>query len=149
MGGRHVAETMKQVATLWNRPVMFTEFGYTTRPDPAVEPWLWPEHLENVVVDQQAQAAAYMALLAPLIDQPWFAGAFAWRIFSDTHDSTQEAEWGFSPQGKLAEQVLRSAFASHWATDPSVGGSALHQRARGRQFWSASPIEAEHASRAP
>jgi hypothetical protein len=115
--GQRVAKRMQGIAERWDRPVVFTEFGYTTRRDPALEPWLWPEHLANVVVDQQAQADAYWALLAPLIDQPWFAGAFMWRVFSDPYDSTQEAEWGFSPQGKLAENVLSRAFQAHWAAD--------------------------------
>ena len=102
--------------------VVFTEIGYTTRPDPAVRPWEWPDAMKSVRVDQAAQATAYRALIAPFLDEPWFAGFFAWRFYADPDDLSQEAEWGFSPRGKLAEIALRSAFAARWAAD---GSSAL------------------------
>jgi hypothetical protein len=103
-----------------------TEFGYTTRPDPAVRPWEWPDKMANVPVDEGAQADAYAALLAPLVDEPWLAGAFVWRFYADPNDVSQEAEWGFSPRGKLAELVLRDAFSARWAGDgPWTAGGAL------------------------
>jgi hypothetical protein len=79
-----------------------------------------------VVVDEIAQADAYAALLAPLIDEPWLAGAFVWRLYADPDDVSQEAEWGFSPRGKLAELVLRDAYAARWVSDgPWAPGGAL------------------------
>ena len=116
-GGRAVAERVRALAERWNKPVVFTEFGYTTRKDPALRPWEWPDHMTNVVVDQVAQADAYSALLSAVIEEPWFAGAFVWRLYADPDDVSQESEWGFSPRGKLSELVLRDAFGAHWAAD--------------------------------
>lgn len=128
-GGRKVAARVHDLAALWHKPVIFTEFGYTTRTDTAVRPWEWPEHLSGIVADEQAQADAYRALLAPLLDEPAFAGAFVWRLFADPDDQSQEPDWGFSPRGKLAEIVLRNAFAAHWAADgPDFTGAALLRR---------------------
>jgi hypothetical protein len=116
-GGQNIAGRVRDLARSWGKPVMFTEFGYTTRKNPAVKPWEWPDHMQNVVVDQRAQAEAYAALLAPLMDEEAFAGFFVWRVYSDPDDVSQEQEWGFSPRGKLAELVLRDAFNAHWSTD--------------------------------
>lgn len=116
-GARRVAHRGRALARDWRKPVLFTEFGYTSRRDPALRPWEWPEHLQEVVVDQVAQAAAYEALLSVMIAEPWFAGLFVWRVYADPEDVSQEAEWGFSPRGKLAELVLRDAFAAFWAAD--------------------------------
>ena len=125
-GGERVAERAEKLAQTWDKPIVFTEFGYTTRKDPAVRPWEWPDHMKQVVVDELAQADAYRALLAPLLNKPWFAGLFVWRTYADPNDASQEAEWGFSPRGKLAELVLRDAFAAHFAADGDrVLGSAL------------------------
>jgi hypothetical protein len=125
-GGRRVASRLEAVAELWDKPIVLTEFGYTTRKDPAVRPWEWPDHMSSVAVDEGAQADAYAALLAPLLDAPFIAGAFLWRLYADPDDVSQEAEWGFSPRGKLAELVLRDAFAAHWASDgPAPLGAAL------------------------
>jgi hypothetical protein len=120
-GGQRVRERVHALSEAWGRPVLFTETGYTTRTDPAVKPWLWPDGMKEVRVDQRAQAEAYRALLAPLLDEPDFVGLFVWRVYSDPEDVSQEAEWGFSPRGKLAELVIRDAFATTWATDGESG----------------------------
>lgn len=125
-GGRKVASQVRDLSALWRRPVLFTEIGYTTRPDPALRPWEWPDKMQNVVVDQRAQATAYKALIAPLLEEPSFMGFFVWRVYADPDDMSQEAEWGFSPRGKLAEVVVRDAFAAYWAADgPEEVGSVL------------------------
>jgi len=125
-GGQRVAARVHQLAHDWDKPVMFTEFGYTTRADPALRPWEWPDHMKSVRVDELAQADAYRGLLSALLEEPAFAGLFAWRLYADPNDMSQEAEWGFSPRGKLAEPVLRDAFSAHWAGDgPREPGASL------------------------
>jgi glycosyl hydrolase family 113 len=116
-GGRKVAAKLAEVAAEWDKPILLTEMGYTTRVDPAVRPWEWPESMEGVEISQAAQAVAYRALLAPLVDAPWCAGFFAWRTYADPGDVSQEPEYGFSPRGKLAELVLRDAYVTTWAAD--------------------------------
>jgi hypothetical protein len=130
-GGRDVAKRLGALSREWQKPIVLTEFGYTTRPDPAVRPWEWPDSMTNVVVDEVAQADAYAALLAPLIDEPWLAGAFVWRFYADPDDVSQEAEWGFSPRGKLAELVLRDAYAARWVSDGAwpLGGALVRDAA--------------------
>lgn len=125
-GGVRVAERVRRLSELWRKPVIFTELGYTTRSDPAVRPWEWPDSMKGVTVDQRAQADAYRGLLAPLLDEPAFLGFFVWRMYADPDDVSQEAEWGFSPRGKFAELVLRDAYRAWWAADgPWLSGEAL------------------------
>jgi hypothetical protein len=118
-GGKRVREKVHALAEAWNKPVLFTEIGYTTRPNPAIHPWEWPDSMSHVVIDEDAQASAYAALIAPLLDEPDFAGFFVWRVYADPDDVSQEAAWGFSPRGKRAELVLRDAFNTSWAADGS------------------------------
>jgi hypothetical protein len=115
---RGVRAKIHDLAERWQKPVLFTETGYTTRPDPAYRPWEWPDRMSAVRVDVPAQAAAYRALITPLVEEPCFAGLFVWRVYSDPDDTSQEAPWGFSPRGKDAEIVIRDAFAARWAGDP-------------------------------
>lgn len=125
-GGVAIAERVRQIAETWQKPVMFNEMGYTTRKDAAVKPWIWPERMSHVELDQGAQADAYEALLAPLLDEPWFAGFFVWRVYADPDDMSQEAEWGFSPRGKLAELIVRDAFRAHFEADgPRLPGAGV------------------------
>ncbi len=116
-GGKQIAARVRELAETWQKPVLFTEIGYTTRRDPAIRPWEWPDGMKGVRVDEAAQANAYRALIAPLLDEPRFMGFFVWRVYANPDDVSQEAEWGFSPRGKLAELVIRDAFAATWAGD--------------------------------
>jgi len=142
-GGQHVADSLGRYAESIGKPVLLTEIGYTTRKDPAIEPWVWPDSMTDVVVDELAQAEAYHAIIAPLTRAPWCAGFFVWRLYADPDDVSQEAEWGFSPRGKLAEIVLRDAFAARYASDGPVwpGDIAGRHRARTPGFfgWELSP----------
>jgi hypothetical protein len=116
-GGREVTKKVKELAERWQKPVMFNEFGYTARPDPALRPWEWPDFMSGVKVDAPAQASAYRGLLAGMMESPELVGAFVWRLYSDPDDLSQEAEWGFSPRGRDAELYLRDAYWGHWASD--------------------------------
>lgn len=116
-GGLEVSQKVKALAERWHKPVMFNEFGYTARTDPALRPWEWPDHMKEVVVDARAQAAAYRGLLAGMMQTRELVGAFVWRLYSDPNDLSQEAEWGFSPRGRAAELYLRDAFWGRWASD--------------------------------
>ncbi len=127
-GGLEVAKKVKALAELWQKPVMFNEFGYTARPDPALRPWEWPDHMSGVHIDAPAQAAAYRGLLAGMLQAPELVGAFVWRLYSDPDDLSQEAEWGFSPRGRQAELFLRDAFWGSWASDTrDVGRGGLYR----------------------
>ena len=136
-GGRRVAAKIAALARTLERPVILTEVGYTTRADPAVRPWEWPDAMRGVRPDEQAQADAYRALIAPFLEARWCAGFFVWRYYADPDDVSQEAEWGFSPRGKLAEITLRDAFTARWAADgPRRVGDALgRHRARTPGFF--------------
>jgi hypothetical protein len=124
-GGRKVRDKLRELAQIWHKPILFNEFGYTTRANTAIRPWEWPDKMSHVQPDQAAQAEAYRALLSAFVDEPWFAGFFVWRFYADPDDMSQEAEWGFSPRGKQADGVLRDAFAAHWAGDgePDLGSA--------------------------
>lgn len=117
-GGRRVADEVQQLAERYETPVLFTEFGYTTRENTAIKPWLWPEELGRVPVDLDAQAEAYAALLSQMPGVPGFGGLFVWRMYADLADTSQEPQWGFSPWGKPALSVLEGTYALDFWGDP-------------------------------
>ena len=117
-GARRVVPQVRELAQVLQMPVLFVEIGYTTRADAAVQPWLWPDDMQDVVIDEREQARALDALIGAFVDEEWFAGFLVWRYYASLDDVSQEAIWGFSPHAKLAEHVLRDAFAAEWAVDP-------------------------------
>jgi hypothetical protein len=106
------------IASALERPVVLVEIGYTTRPNAAVEPWLWPDDMADVIIDEVEQARALHAIGAAAAERPDVLGAFVWRYYANLDDVSQEAPWGFSPHGKAAEQVMSELFGARWAADP-------------------------------
>jgi hypothetical protein len=116
-GGERVAEQVAALGQRYRKPVIFTEFGYVARKNTAIKPWLWPEELGAVAMDQAAQAEAYDALLSAMVKVPEFGGLFVWRMYADVADLSQEPDWGFSPWGKQSQFVLRDAYRGRFAAD--------------------------------
>lgn len=116
-GAAQALDQVEQLQKLLHKPVLFVEIGYTTRTNAAVEPWLWPDGMQNVVIDEWEQARALAALIGAAVPRPWFSGFFVWRYYANLDDVSQEAAWGFSPHAKLAEPLLRAVFETPWAAD--------------------------------
>jgi hypothetical protein len=118
-GAAHARDGIRSIAQGFDMPVLFVEVGYTTRADAAVQPWLWPDEMTNVVFDEHEQARALSALFEVFLPEPWFVGFFLWRYYADLDDVSQEHIWGFSPHGKVAEPMLSQVFRYRWAADPT------------------------------
>ena len=117
-GARARVPELRELSHELKRPVLFVEIGYTTRQDAAVEPWLWPDDMQHVVIDEGEQARAMSALFEAFLPERFFAGFFVWRYYADLDDVSQEAIWGFSPHAKRAERLLTEVFHARWGVDP-------------------------------
>jgi hypothetical protein len=116
------ASRATQIGTWYNalpanqkRPILFTEVGYTsldgTNTNPAATNI-------SATIDQQEQADCYDAMFSQLWGkQSWFAGSdvWCWEVYSPAVPNP----W-FMPQGKPAEQVMRSYY-----TVPEPGALVL------------------------
>jgi hypothetical protein len=118
-GATRNMQDVDALSSVLDMPVIFVEVGYTTRKDAAVKPWLWPDGMTDVQIDEQEQARALSAVFEAFLPQKWFGGFFLWRYYANIDDVSQEAIWGFSPHAKMAEEVLVEAFAAPWAVDLS------------------------------
>jgi hypothetical protein len=117
-GAGRAVDNLREISRTLEKPVLFVEVGYTTRENAAVKPWLWPDDMQDVAVDEWEQARALSAILEAALPNEWFAGFFIWRYYANIDDVSQEAVWGFSPHGKLAESLLVEIFGARWGADP-------------------------------
>ena len=81
-----------------NKPVIFTEVGYTSANGTNRKPWEAPSQVE----DQKEQAECLDAAMTVLTRKSWFRGLYWWNAFPQETDSPL----GFTVKGKLAEGVL-------------------------------------------
>jgi len=98
------AATLEKLARRWRRPVLFTEIGFASVPNCAVEPWA-----ESGPVDLAAQAAAYHATFAAYSRASWLRGMFWWKWHSSGAGGGV-LDPRFTPMGKPAADTLRTWF---------------------------------------
>lgn len=123
-------QRLQAVATASDRRVVFTEIGYRTNANAAVEPWLWERQVEGGgdEAGRRTQAACYEAFFHAAWDRPWVAGAYFWKWFPQHGRSGGDGDPGFTPQNKPAQQVLADRFRRQRVLDagpltrPPLGG---------------------------
>lgn len=91
----------------YNKPVLFTEIGYRSTEDAAIEPWRWPGKDDYKFISDEAQANCYEAFFRKAWTKDWLEGAYFWKWYP--HAKSRMMEVDFSPQGKKAEQIM-----AHW-----------------------------------
>jgi len=96
-----------KIARRYQKPVVFTEAGYKSTVDAAIEPWAWPQRggIPAGTESYETQVTCYEALFQSVWHQPWFAGMFIWKWYPQLRGNGRE-NGDFTPQNKPAEKVL-------------------------------------------
>jgi len=100
-------ETIEKLSLYFKKPVLFTEFGYKSSPACCASPW---EEDRDSPVNMPCQRNGYEALFVTFWPEEWFAGGFLWKWFPDNENSGGVGNNRFTPQNKLAEQVIRKCY---------------------------------------
>lgn len=103
---------IEAVQKQYRKPVLFTEIGYKTTPDAAIQPWAWPDrNALPAPPDEATQRACYEAMFETFWEQPWFGGLFVWKWYPGLKpDGSARRHLDFTPQHKPAEQVMAQWF---------------------------------------
>lgn len=115
---------IEQVQKRHGKPVVFTEMGYRSMPDAAIEPWKWPGEFTTVESDFQTQADCYEAFFRNFWDKSWFGGAYIWKWYPRPRKPGGRSEMDFTPQNKPAEQVMGRWYRGEGRKEPSKTGPA-------------------------
>lgn len=91
----------------YNKPIVFTEFGYRSMDNNAKEPWLSDT---SEKVNLEAQVNALHALFLRFYPEEWFLGGFIWKWYHNHENRGGESNHDFTPQNKPAEQLLSDWF---------------------------------------
>jgi hypothetical protein len=92
----------------YNKPILFTEFGYRSVDYNAKKPWF----VDNVEgkINLQAQVNGLQAIHNQFWKEDWFAGGFAWKWFHKHQEVGGGNNNRFTPQNKPAEEILRRLY---------------------------------------
>ena len=113
---------LEQISAVYQRQIIFTEIGYKSIQKCYISPGAW--QYDNPV-SEECQRDCYLATYRALSGKKWFAGIFWWGwmpyLKSDmtnpdspswVRDKLSEYWKDYTPEGKLAETVLRTENAS-------------------------------------
>ena len=95
-------EGLKGISRLYDKPILFTEFGYQSAKGAAGNHW----EVDKDDVDLNVQKGCYQVLFETFWDASWFAGGFFWK-WHFKNDRGGENDPNFTPQGKPSTDVIR------------------------------------------
>ncbi|QOD60382.1 glycoside hydrolase [Polaribacter haliotis] len=108
-GWKSHKDEIKRVQKQFNKPVLFTEFGYRSVDFSGKEPWDSNRVVENI--NMQAQVNGLQAIHNQFWKEDWFAGGFVWKWFHSHDRVGGEKNNRFTPQNKPAEELLRKLYS--------------------------------------
>jgi hypothetical protein len=103
----HKSEILK-VQKQFNKPVIFTEFGYRSVDFNGKKPW--DSKKVEGAVNLEAQANALQAIYNQFWNEEWFSGGFLWKWFHKHDEVGGEKNNRFTPQNKPAEELIRKLY---------------------------------------
>ncbi len=102
-------KVIKGLAKKYNRPILFTEFGYRSVDYAGKEPWKSDRSMTSV--NLEAQSNATQALFEAFWNENWFAGGFIWKWHYNYENSGGVNNTRFTPQNKPAEETIKRYYS--------------------------------------
>jgi hypothetical protein len=103
---------LSTIANRWQKPILFTEIGYMANEGAG----MGSQESDFTKYDEKAQAECYKAALETYWNEPWFAGMYWWKWFSNPDDQGRNAD-EHSPHGRLAGKIISEQYAKPRLTD--------------------------------
>jgi hypothetical protein len=108
-GWKKHRENIKRIHDKFNKPILFTEYGYRSVDYSGKEPWRSDRSMNQV--NLEAQKNATEALFKTFWNKKWFAGGFIWKWFHKHDQVGGELNHQFTPQNKPVEALIRNQYS--------------------------------------
>ena len=103
--GKHVKK-LRKFSRKWDRKILFTEYGYLSVDGAAGKTWKLEKVVNDLDVNEQAQANGYDALLDAFWEEEFWAGGFLWKWFPEGYGREDRMKKEYTPKDKKAADVL-------------------------------------------
>ncbi|RZN82997.1 MAG: glycoside hydrolase [Winogradskyella sp.] len=100
---------IKSFSDKYQKPVLFTEYGYRSVDYSGKEPWKYDRSMTEV--NHEAQVNTTKALYETFWHEEWFAGGFIWKWFIQYDKAGGKDNNQFTPQNKPVEQVIKTYYS--------------------------------------
>ena len=99
---------IKKMHEVYDKPILFTEFGYRSVDYSGREPWKSDRDMYQV--NLEAQLNTTKALFETFWSEDWFAGGFVWKWHHNYELSGGQNNTRFTPQNKPVEMTIKHYF---------------------------------------
>jgi len=90
----------------FDRPILFTEFGYMSVEGCAGKTWELEKDRSILKYNEQAQANAFEALHQVFFPKDYWAGGFIWKWYPNEFAGSRRMTKDYTPQNKLGQGIL-------------------------------------------
>ena len=104
---------IEKLHSYYQKPVMFTEFGYLSVANCAFENWNLEPQRRSIQADEAAQARAFEALFTVFSPVEWWAGGFIWKWYIDEGTQERRPETDYTPQAKQAFYTIQKWYQTN------------------------------------
>lgn len=101
-------EEIKRIQQRFQKPILFTEFGYRSVDFMGKEPW--DSKRIQGAINLDAQVNGLQAIYNQFWQESWFAGGFVWKWFHRHHRVGGTQNNRFTPQNKPAEKLIQKLY---------------------------------------
>ena len=105
---KHYKTEIIDISEQYNKPILFTEFGYRSVDYSGKAPWKSDRSMNQV--NLEAQTNATKALFDSFWEEDWFAGGFIWKWYHNHEEAGGENNSRFTPQNKPVEDLIRGQY---------------------------------------
>jgi len=111
-GWKKYLSKLAKISQKNNKGILFTEMGYKSTMDSAIEPWTWIQNIDHddSLASYETQANCYQAFFESVWKQDWMAGVHLWEMRTNFKNNRKTKDLNFSPQGKPAANIIRKEF---------------------------------------
>lgn len=92
-----------------NKPIVFTEIGYSSTPHAPYTPW---KGGVTGNADPEIQARCYKAFFQTIWNQPWLKGVYWWKWDTNIHAGGNHNRQ-FTPQNKPAQEIIEANYKNY------------------------------------
>lgn len=107
-GWKQWEQEMQAQALLYEKQILFTEFGYRSVDFTGKEPWKSDRSMTSV--NLEGQTIATKVIFEKFWNKKWIAGGFLWKWFIDHKNVGGLNNSRFTPQNKPVEQTIRKFY---------------------------------------
>ena len=105
-----VKSRIEKLSKIYDKKVIFTEYGYQSKDFTANEPW---DHSKKQNVNLLAQQNSLAILLATFWNEPWFEGGFLWKWYDNHNQVGGKFDRDYTIQNKSMELLLGNFYRKY------------------------------------